>query len=467
MNRSPQWMTVKLITFGAGVLLLACSHDPPAPAAAATAAHASAQHGAAAHDSHAEPAGHGKAKGARGASNHGDAKHGDSKSGETDNANHHVSKSNKDTSGGKKTEVNGYAVPFVWETSKNDPLAIARGHLKEIVTDNAIYVKARTKPPVAGAIPRTTIVTCSDAEMQLNGLDATPEGDAYVARNWGNLLDSSIGSVAYGIEQLHTPVLLIVGHTECEAVKAAIEKPPLGRMAKAQIAKLKVHSSEKADPDLSRVNDTVIYNIHRQVGKAVERFQPLVQTGALTVIGAVYDPHNVLKQGYGKLSIININTVTESASMRAFITAVTNDDKIVMHEADPEPDADEHDEDAHNEHGAAEHGAAEHSANAHGAAEHTVAAQRSADHAANHAADHAPKAPENHGASAHAGVHAAAEHAPKANPEKPAEHAPAKRATPTAPGLPQIDHLEASLVGEAHGATPEPASHHAPANHEH
>lgn len=460
-------MTVKLITFGAGVLLLACSHDPPAPAAAATAAHASAEHGAAAHDGHTASS-HGKTKGGHGDSKHGDSKHGDAKGGETDKANHLGGKSNKGTAGGKKTEVNGYAVPFVWETSKTDPLAIARGHLKEIVTDNAIYVKARTKPPVAGAVPRTTIVTCSDAEMQLNGLDATPEGDAYVARNWGNLLDSSLGSVAYGIEQLHTPVLLIVGHTECEAVKAAIEKPPLSRMAKAQIAKLKVHASEKADPDLGPVNDTVIYNIHRQVGKAVERFQPLVQTGALTVIGAVYDPHNVLEQGYGKLSIININTVTEPASMRAFITAVINDDKIVMHEADPPP---EEAEDEHDDEERDEHDATEHSGNAHGAAEH-AATEHAAEHAANHGAPRAPeshgtpRAPEKHSSSAHAGAHVVAVQTPKTSHEKAAEHAPASKAAPPR-GLPQIDHLEASLVGEAHEAAPQPASHHADDEHGH
>lgn len=402
-------MTVKLITFGAVVLLLACSHDPPAPAAVA----ASGTHASAAHDSHGESA-HGKTKGDHGDGKHGDAKHGN---GETEKANHQGAKSNKDTSGGKKTEVNGYAVPFVWETSKSDPLAIARGHLKEIVTDNAIYVKARSKPPVAGATPRTTIVACSDAEMQLNALDATPESDAYVARNWGNLLDSSIGSVAYGIEQLHTPVLLIVGHTECEAVKAALEKPALGRMGRAQIAKLKVRKDENPDSNLSRVNDSVIYNINKQVAKAVERFQPLVQTGTLTVIGAVYDPHNVLKQGYGKLSIININTVTEPASMRAFITAVTNDDKIVMHEADPEPES------AHGEHDDAE-AAEEHSANVHGA-----------------------------------------ERSPPARP-KATEHGAENKAA-RAPALPQIDHLEASLVGEGHEAAPKPASHPAPADHGH
>src|SRR5690606_8674760 len=117
--------------------------------------------------------------------------------------------------------------------------------------------------------------------------DSTPENDAFVTRNWGNLLESSLGSVAYGIEQLRTPVLLIVGQTGCEAVKAAISDAPLGKRLRNQIKKLKVKSAAHGESEAPSVNASVRYNVNRQVAKAVQLFRPLVHTGTLTVIGAI------------------------------------------------------------------------------------------------------------------------------------------------------------------------------------
>ncbi len=312
-------MKVKLLTFGASVLLLACSQDPPPAPGVATSA--TADHTA----DGAHAPGHSAAPGSARSLN-------DEGSG---------AKPRHDPAPGKKHEANGYAVPFVWETSKNDPLAIARGHLKEILSDNTSYVgaypKANSTP--SKTPPRSTILTCSDAAVQLNSLDSTPENDAFVTRNWGNLLESSLGSVTYGIEQLRTPVLLIVGHTGCEAVKAAMSDAPLSKQLRHQIKKLKVKPAAHGESEAQGVNASVRYNVNKQVARAVQLFRPLVHTGTLTVVGAIYDPHNALEQGAGRLAIINVNSVTEPSAMRAFVAAVMSDDKIVAHGLNAEPPA--------------------------------------------------------------------------------------------------------------------------------
>jgi carbonic anhydrase len=235
-----------------------------------------------------------------------------------------------------------FTVPFVWETSPDDPLARARGHLKEIINSNTAYAKEHGarffEAFAAGQKPRSTVVTCSDSRVQMNALDATPENDAFVIRNIGNQVGNSLGSVEYGIEHLRTSVLLIVGHTGCGAVKAAMGKldalsPPIQR----ELADLRLSTKAGASPTDEAWAEAVIENVHNQVKSSLEHFRGLVQEGKLTIVGGVYDFRNDLKQGSGRLVIVDVNGNSEKNALKAFVTAVTSDGKIVMHTREPEP----------------------------------------------------------------------------------------------------------------------------------
>jgi carbonic anhydrase len=53
-------------------------------------------------------------------------------------------------------------------------------------------------------------------------------GDLFVVRVAGNVTDPALlGSLEYAVEYLHTPVIVVLGHEECGAVKAAVgaERP--------------------------------------------------------------------------------------------------------------------------------------------------------------------------------------------------------------------------------------------------
>jgi carbonic anhydrase len=68
--------------------------------------------------------------------------------------------------------------------------------------------------------PRATIVMCSDSRGQTTSIDYTPDNDLFMVRNIGNSFQNNKGSVEYGVLHLHTPILMIIGHSECGAVKA-------------------------------------------------------------------------------------------------------------------------------------------------------------------------------------------------------------------------------------------------------
>ncbi len=189
----------------------------------------------------------------------------------------------------------------------------AKEIVRDIVQSNRNFVRTHGpeyfKPFVDGQHPRATVVTCSDSRVHTHALDATPDGDLFVIRNIGNQIATAEGSVEYGVHHLHTPLLLIVGHVACGAIKAASgdyakESPAIQReLDTIQIA--------KGDPGLNSIRQ----NVNNQVRLAMGKFESDVMNGRLTVVGAIYDFKNEMKQGQGRLNIINVNGETDPAKI--------------------------------------------------------------------------------------------------------------------------------------------------------
>jgi len=219
-----------------------------------------------------------------------------------------------------------YTVPFAWETSKAEPLALTRAFLKESFEDNKTYMEHGPKFFSAFAdaeLPRATVITCSDSRVQPQAWDETSENDDYTVRNFGNTLAGDEGSVEYGIEHLQTPLLLIIGHTGCGAVKAAgsdtskLSKPMQSRLKNLQVPRASAGKNEN-----QAWAEGVVANVHNQVSLALKKYGKRVQGGALTVVGAVFDFRNDLGQGAGKFMIVDVNGNGEPERMEAFMAAI-------------------------------------------------------------------------------------------------------------------------------------------------
>src|SRR5690606_23487369 len=57
----------------------------------------------------------------------------------------------------------------------------------------------------------------------------------------------------------------------------------------------------------------VVAHVDAQVAEAVGLFSPFVQSGELTVVGAVYDFRNDFGAGHGLLRIVNVNSNVDAA----------------------------------------------------------------------------------------------------------------------------------------------------------
>ncbi len=226
---------------------------------------------------------------------------------------------------GHEGHAKKFTVPFAAEADKDDPLALTRTFFHGVFTDNAAY--ARTHDPAffkafAGSQkPRATVVTCSDSRVQSPAYDATPENDDFTIRNIGNQVANSEGSVEYGVHHLKTPVLFVLGHTGCGAVKAAMgDYGKESDAIKHELDAIKVAKRKEGvkDDDPAAWVDGVVQNVNDQVAAALAKFDDEVASGALTIVGGVYDFRNDMKAGTGKIVLVNVNGNRDAAKLQAF-----------------------------------------------------------------------------------------------------------------------------------------------------
>ena len=152
--------------------------------------------------------------------------------------------------------------------------------------------------------PFMTLITCSDSRVQIEAFQNNSFNEIFVIRNIGNQIYSNEGSVDYGILHLKTPVLFILGHTDCGAIKAFVagyKSEPIS--IKQELNHLiPVISNEKKS-----LIEHIAKNIHYQANIALEKYGDLVRENKLIILGGIYDFRNEMNEGFGKIKIININ----------------------------------------------------------------------------------------------------------------------------------------------------------------
>jgi carbonic anhydrase len=149
-----------------------------------------------------------------------------------------------------------------------------------------------------GQHPFAAVLSCADSRVPVEVLFDQGLGDIFSVRVAGNVADGSeIASLEYGVEHLHIPVLVVLGHTKCGAVSAAVsggELPP--RIAHlVELIAPAVAQGRSAEPNLSgddRVADVVRRHVVLTMGTLLKD-SPIVceavESRKLKLVGAVYD----------------------------------------------------------------------------------------------------------------------------------------------------------------------------------
>ena len=213
------------------------------------------------------------------------------------------------------------ASPVFADEHAHGDVSVAQAIIKEMQENDKSYIAAHNasffQDLAKGQHPRATVVTCSDSRVHTNMLDRTPEGDLFMVRNIGNQLATSKGSVQYGVNHLASSLLIFIGHSSCGAIKAAsgdystLEDPIKKELDTINITKGAANI------------DGVKTNVNNQVAAALQEFSGKVKENHLLVIGAVYDFADDMKEGAGKLNIINVNGDTDVSRIKSLLSAKT------------------------------------------------------------------------------------------------------------------------------------------------
>jgi len=140
--------------------------------------------------------------------------------------------------------------------------------------------------------PHAIVLSCADSRVAPEIVLDQGLGDLFDVRVAGNVAsDTELASIEYAAEHLHSPLLVVMGHQKCGAVTAAAESgeaaghlPSLINMIRPAVASAKGQPGDLID-NAVRIN---VENVVRQIRGSKPVLAPLVDRGALTVVGAVY-----------------------------------------------------------------------------------------------------------------------------------------------------------------------------------
>ena len=175
----------------------------------------------------------------------------------------------------------------------------------------------RERPKLAsGQKPYAIVLACADSRVPPELLFDESLGRIFVIRVAGNVVDPTVmGSIEYAVEHLHVPLLFVLGHESCGAVKAKLSGGHFTPNIDALLARISPAVNKVRTLDLdekSTLNQAIKENVYYQMQMVVYEsgiLREAVREKHLKIAGGVYDLDT------GKVEIL-----TTDLALQAFYT---------------------------------------------------------------------------------------------------------------------------------------------------
>lgn len=167
------------------------------------------------------------------------------------------------------------------------------GHTRFLTMQNDIL-----QDLAKGQQPYATILGCSDSRVPPELVFDASFGELFVLRVAGNVLGPSIlGTLQYAASHLRTPLFVVLGHSGCGALKAAIDAKFRGAEHESRIEVLLEDILPALDDlDVKQSPDDMLHaaveaNVRYTVQKLLQasEVQEYIREDQMMSIGAVYD----------------------------------------------------------------------------------------------------------------------------------------------------------------------------------
>jgi carbonic anhydrase len=142
-----------------------------------------------------------------------------------------------------------------------------------------------------GQHPFAVILTCADSRVSPELIFDQGLGDVFVIRVAGNITDPAVlGSIEYAVEHLKAPLVVVLGHEKCGAVKAVLDKGH----AEGNLEKLlkEVHPGDKLPDDKDDalnqgIKNNVLFHAKQLTGQST-LLKDFVEHDRIKVAAGVY-----------------------------------------------------------------------------------------------------------------------------------------------------------------------------------
>ena len=190
-------------------------------------------------------------------------------------------------------------------TNVADPAAPAKAW-KALKEGNERFVAGRPEHPsqsvehraslAAGQKPNAVLFGCADSRVAAEIIFDQGLGDMFVIRTAGHVIDSAVlGSIEYAVTALGVPLIAVLGHESCGAVKATVDALSDGAVPGGYVRDI----VERVAPSillgrregLSSVADFVAHHVQETAAQLLARSAAVaerVADGRLAVVGLTY-----------------------------------------------------------------------------------------------------------------------------------------------------------------------------------
>ena len=164
------------------------------------------------------------------------------------------------------------------------------------------FEHARRRALVDEQAPFAVVLGCSDSRVPLELVFDQGLGDLFVIRVAGNVAQpSQLGSIEFAVERFGTPLVVVLGHSQCGAVAATVDDvldpggpatPNLVGLVECirpAVSRLREHDP-RADRD-TLIREAVTENVRsvvRSLTRNSELLDQRVREGRVKMVGAVY-----------------------------------------------------------------------------------------------------------------------------------------------------------------------------------
>jgi carbonic anhydrase len=166
-----------------------------------------------------------------------------------------------------------------------------------------------------GQFPFATILSCIDSRTSAELIFDQGLGDIFSVRIAGNIVNTDIiGSMEFACKVAGSKLIVILGHTNCGAVKGACDHVEMGNLTEL-LSKLqpavyqeKITTENRTSSNKEFVENVAAINVRRSAEQIIERsyiLEQMLEKGEIGVVGAMYNVKNGEVEFYDDVLYIN------------------------------------------------------------------------------------------------------------------------------------------------------------------